>query len=132
MKKTIKISDSEWEVMKILWEKPNITGKQIVDILSPQTDWNYRTVKTLISRLVAKEAIGYKEIGNTYSYYPIIKKDNHIKKVSSSFLKKVFNGATAPMLANLIEQSQLSKDDIQQLKQILNEKEKNNDGNNKK
>ncbi len=124
MKKDIKISDAEWEIMKIVWENPDLTGTEIVDLIAPEKDWNFRTVKTLISRLVTKGVLNYNKKRNTYHYYPVISKKEVVKNESKSFIKKVFDGATTHMLAYLVKQSSLSKKDIDKLKKLLNQKEK--------
>jgi len=124
MTNEVKISDAEWEIMRIVWDKPNLTGSEIVDLISPKRDWNYRTVKTLISRLVTKGVLKYDKKGNTYYYSPAISKKVFMRKESQSFIRKVFDGATRPMLAYLVNQSNLSKDEIKELKKILNKKEK--------
>nr|WP_205842238.1 BlaI/MecI/CopY family transcriptional regulator [Natranaerobius trueperi] len=58
VKKINKISDSEWEVIEILWDNYPIHSSAIIERLQPQTDWKPKTVHTLISRLVKKGVVG--------------------------------------------------------------------------
>lgn len=124
MDKQIRISDAEWKIMQIVWEHPHLSGSEIYEILKPKKEWNYRTVKTLISRLVAKGALEYKTKKNIYYYYEGLSKKDGILLESRSFLKKVFDGATTPMLAYMVKNLDLSAKDITELKKILNEREK--------
>lgn len=68
-----KISEAEWEVMKIFWSRSALcTANEIVEALEGFSEWKPNTVKTLIARLVKKEALGFKEERRIYFYYPLI------------------------------------------------------------
>ena len=121
MKQIPKISESEWQVMKLLWAKSPSTANEIVEAL-PATTWKPKTIKTLINRLVKKQALGYEKKGRQYHYYPLVDKAECIGTESRSFLKRVYDGATKPMLAAFLENEDLSPKDIKDLKQILNRK----------
>ncbi|KZL89111.1 CopY/TcrY family copper transport repressor [Clostridium magnum] len=122
MKEIPKISEAEWEVMKVVWANSPCTSNQIIDALAESTDWNPKTVKTLISRLVNKNVLGYKEDGRRYLYYSLIQEDECIKAENQSFLSKVYNGALKSLLVSFIKESDLSKEDIEDLKRILDER----------
>lgn len=120
-----KISDSEWEIMKIIWVTNPCTSNEIVDKLSKSSDWKPKTIKTLINRLVKKGALSYEIDSNdkkTYHYFPIISKDKCVMTESKMFLKRVFNGSLNIMMANFINESSLSEDEIEELKNILDKK----------
>jgi BlaI family penicillinase repressor len=123
MKKLPKISTAEWEVMKVIWDQPPLTAGQIVELLSSQKDWNHRTIKTLLARLVKKGALAYRAEANRYLYIAKIKKEDIIKHESQSFLDRVFDGVAMPMLAHFVKTAKMSPEEIQQLKTILKEKE---------
>ena len=53
----IKISDSEWEVMRVIWTQESTTAQEIIDILGQTMDWKPATIKTLLGRLVKKESV---------------------------------------------------------------------------
>lgn len=119
MKSTSKISDAEWEVMKVLWDKAPLTSSEIVETLKASTKWSPTTIYTLISRLVNKKAIKIEEGSSPYICYPIISKEEYTQKEYKSFLKKVYNGSLNLMLSNIVEENELSEEDIEELKQIL-------------
>lgn len=119
---TPKISDAEWEVMKICWQKSSpCTASDIVEALKQSQAWKPNTIKTLIGRLVKKGALGYKEEGRVYSYYSLVTEKECIRAESKSFLSRVFDGALKPMLVAFLEEEKLSPSDIEELKQILEE-----------
>ena len=119
MSETPNISDAEWEVMKICWLKSACTAHEIVKALEPNTDWKPNTIKTLIGRLVKKGALGYKEEGRLYIYYPLVAEEECIKAESKSFLTRVFGGAIKPMLVTFLQEEKLSQYEIEELKQLL-------------
>lgn len=119
-----KISEAEWEVMKIVWSDSPCTSNKIIEALEGAKDWKPKTIKTLISRLVSKNALGFKEEGRKYLYYPLVNENECIRAENQTFLSKVYNGAIKNMLVSFIKESDLSKDDIEDLKRILDERNK--------
>jgi BlaI family penicillinase repressor len=118
-----KISEAEWEVMKIVWSRTSpCTANEIVDALGGIADWKPNTVKTLITRLVKKRALGYEEERRMYLYYPLVSEDKCIMSVTKSFVKRVFGGALKPMLVTFLQDEKLSQDEIEELKHILEER----------
>ena len=95
----VKISEAELEVMKIVWEKDEITSSEIVDKLQNK-NWTDNTIRTLINRLVNKKAIGIsrKERNRIYIYVPLIKEEKYKNYVSKKLLKKLFNNSIEEMI----------------------------------
>ncbi len=122
MRQIPKISESEWLVMKAISNENPITSKRVVEALSGSTAWKPKTIKTLLNRLVKKGAVGYKSKGREYHYYPLIEEAVFVKAESRSFLKRVFGGAVKPMLATMVESEDLSPEDVEELKGILDKK----------
>ncbi|MWV46385.1 CopY/TcrY family copper transport repressor [Paenibacillus sp. HJL G12] len=118
-----KISESEWEIMKIVWKENPLTAEQIVQYLPADTDWSDQTVRTFINRLMKKKALGYQKSGRSYQYYPLISEKECVRAESKSFLNRVFNGAAGLMMTNFLEETQLSDKEIERLQQILMEKQ---------
>jgi BlaI family penicillinase repressor len=123
MKKTPKISEAEWEVMKVLWKKSPKTANEIVKTLTKKTSWKRETIRTLINRLVQKKAVGFEKKGRQYHYFPLLKEDACIKAETRSFLKRVHGGSIEPMLTSFVEEEKLSAEKIERLRRILDEAE---------
>ena len=121
-----KISDAEWTVMKVIWEKRKVTSQEIIEHLN-FTGWNENTVKTLITRLVKKGAAGYEvdpHDRRVYHYYPLVEKESCLREETDSFLKKFYNGALTSLVSKFIEKDGISEDEIDKLIEILNEKKR--------
>jgi BlaI family penicillinase repressor len=120
-KKTPRISEAEWEAMRVAWARGSVTAQEVVDALGDH-GWSPRTVKTLLNRLKTKGALGYEARGKAYVYRPAVRMEDCVRQESQSFLDRVFAGATAPLLAHFVKRAKLSKDEIDELKKILAEK----------
>ena len=122
MKAPPKITEAEWAVMKVLWGENPLTGNAVAERLEATQDWKPKTVKTLLTRLVDKQVLAFHKRGREYHYYPLIKEQACVKDASRTFLRRVFDGAVKPMLATILESERLSDKEIQELKDLLEEK----------
>ena len=116
------ISESELEVMKILWQLKSATSAQIVEELIKTTEWKPKTIQTLITRLVSKEAVEVdKSNKKSYIYFPKINEEEYKTFASTSFIEKLYNGSVNMMIANFIKSKKMSKEDIRELRNLLDE-----------
>lgn len=124
MKAIPQISDAELEVIKILWELGGATSTQIVEKLAETSDWKPKTIHTLIARLVAKKAVIAKKIdGKSYLYSPNVNEEEYKSYASKSFLQRLYNGSINLMLTSYVKEQKLSRDEIDELKKLLDEEE---------
>ncbi|MEK8129463.1 BlaI/MecI/CopY family transcriptional regulator [Paenibacillus filicis] len=110
--------------MKVIWRQHPVTAEQIVAEIPAEHEWSDQTVRTFINRLVKKQAIGFERTGRSYSYYPLVSEQECVKAESSSFIKRVFGGAANLMVTNFLEHTDLSEQEIEQLQQMLKDKQK--------
>ena len=118
----IKISESEWKVMEVIWKYGTIQSADVVKKLRLVTDWKDNTVYTLISRLAKKNMIRIDKSVSPDTCVTLVSKEEYCKNEQASFLKRVYNGSLSLMLANIIEDGSLSEDEIANLKKILDSK----------
>lgn len=116
------ISDAEWQVMQVLWESAPRTANEVAGELEAATSWSPRTVKTLLNRLVKKRAIDFEQDGRQYRYFPVVAEADCVRAERQSFLRRVYGGALTPMLAEFIEDVDLSPEEIADLRAILDKK----------
>ena len=113
------ISDAEWDVMKVVWDRQPVPASDVVDRLAAGRGWAPRTVKTMLNRLVAKGALDYAVDGKRFLYRALVPREACVRAESRSFLSRVFGGAVAPAVVHLLEHSDLSADEVEQLRRIL-------------
>ena len=121
--KAHRISEAEWEVMEVIWQKSPITSAETIAVLVKERAWAANTVRTMLSRLVKKKALCYRHEGNRYLYRPTIPRDSCVKSEVDSLLHRLFGGATQPLLMHFVRNKKLSATDIANLRKILDEKE---------
>jgi len=119
-----RITETEWEIMKICWARPASSAQDIIDALAAHDDWHPKTVKTLLNRLVKKRALGFRREGRAYLYHPLVTERDCVSAESRSFLDRVFGGSLRPMLAHYVEHQKLSPAEISELKTLLKRKGK--------
>ncbi|NND83035.1 MAG: BlaI/MecI/CopY family transcriptional regulator [Gammaproteobacteria bacterium] len=114
------ISESEKRVMEALWQSSPLTSQQVVERLSHQ-DWNDKTVKTFLNRLVNKGALSFTRQGRAYLYSPIVGRDEFLAAESAGFLQRVFEGDMKELLTTFVANKQLSEKELNHLRELLDE-----------
>ena len=124
MRKTPRISETEWEIMKVVWAQAPCSAGEIIAILQ-QTDnsWHPRTAKAFLNRLVKKKALGFSKEGRAYVYRALVRREECVDAASESFLERVFGGSFKPMLAHFVERRKLSAEEIRELRRLLKDHE---------
>ncbi|MVP00573.1 BlaI/MecI/CopY family transcriptional regulator [Paenibacillus lutrae] len=117
------ITDAEWEVMKILWAREECPSSEIVKELTETMDWSPKTIRTLLNRLVQKEAVGInkEESRRAQMFYPLVSEKEYLQSETKTFLQKLYGGAIKPMLANFLQEKKLTEQEINELKQLFDE-----------
>ena len=119
------ISDSEWDVMNVLWAAPHpLTANDVVAALAGVRDWSPRTVKTLLNRLINKGALAYDAHGKRYLYRPKVTREQCVRDETRSFLSRVFANAPGAMLLQFVAQARLTPEEVEALKRLLDKKAK--------
>lgn len=121
MKKS-NIAETEWKVMEVLWDKSPLYAREIADALA-HMNWTLATVKTLINRLVGKDAIGYDKEGKTYRYYPKASREDCVQEESKRFVDRIFGGSKKAFMANFVKSTAFTDEEIEELRAILDQKE---------
>ena len=124
MDKNIGLSDGEWKLMNLLWEKSPKTIAEMVTLLKSETGWNKNTIFVMLSRMEEKGAVCFDSGLRSREYYPMIKKEKIAVKEAEYFLNKVYDGSLGMMVASMAGQKALSKEDIEELYAILRDAER--------
>ena len=123
MKELPRISETEWEIMKVLWAAAPRSASEVTTALCTQDpEWHPKTVRTLLHRLVRKKAVGFRKDGRAHLYRPLVTEVACAGAASESFLERVFGGSLRPMLAHFVERRKLSAVEIRELRRLLSER----------
>lgn len=116
-----RISEAEHAVMEALWENSPLAAVDVCDQVCEQRGWSMPTVKTLLSRLVAKGAVGTEPDGRRFLYSPLIERSDYVGGESRRLVDRLFGGRAAPLFAQLAESEALSDDDLAEIERLLKE-----------
>lgn len=116
-----KISDAEWEVMKVVWDHAPMAATEVLERL-PHDQWKQKTVNTFLARLEAKGVVESHREGRANVYKALLSESECRRVEGSHFLSKVFRGKVAPMMLHFIENEELSNEELQELRKLLERK----------
>ena len=116
-----RISDAEHAIMEVLWDKNPVSATDVCDAICDERDWSIATVKTLLSRLVQKEAVGTEPDGRKFLYRPLIERSDYVGGESRRLVDRLFGGRAAPLFAQLAESEALTDDDLAEIEALLRE-----------
>ena len=117
----ISLSEGEWKLMKLLWQREPRTIGEFVCELREDTGWTKTTVFVMLKRLIAKGAVKVDESGRVHEYYSLIERNNVAEEETASFLSRVYDGSIGMMVSSLVGRQALSESDIAELKKILDD-----------
>jgi predicted transcriptional regulator len=118
------ISDAEHAVMEALWRQSPLTAAEVCENVCDERDWSLATVKTLLSRLVAKNAVATAPDGRRFLYSPLLERANYVETESRRLVDRLFGGRAAPLIAHLAEAEALSDEDLAEIETLLKEMRK--------
>jgi BlaI family penicillinase repressor len=122
MKSTPRISETEWEVMRVVWARHPLPAAEIIAALQAQdASWHPKTARTLLARLVQKGALDYQHQGRAYVYEPKVTERECIAAASDSFVERVFGGALQPMLLHFVRERRLTRKELDELRRIVDQ-----------
>jgi len=113
------ISEAEWTVMRVLWERGSATANAVVQALEGTMHWKPKTIHTLLRRLTDKGALDYEKSGREFVFRPLVNERDCQLAESRSFLDRVYGGGVAPLVAAFVEQEKLTPQEIAELQRIL-------------
>ena len=110
-----RISSAEHEIMEVLWRESPLTAVEVAERVPPAREWSIRTVKTLLSRLLAKGVLRHEAEGRRYLYRPAVERGDYVAQESRRLLDRLFGGSVTPLVAHLAEHDSLTPRDIAEI-----------------
>lgn len=118
---SVRISAAESVIMESLWKRRPLSAEDIVTDVAAEQGWTDATVKTLINRLLTKEAISAERDGRRYLYSPRLERADYVSEESRNLIDRLFEGRLSSLVTHFSEREQLSADDIAELKRLIQE-----------
>jgi len=115
----VHLSDGEWKIMKLLWQQAPQTITQLTADLQAEMGWGKHTVITMLNRMEKKGAVKFEEGVRAKQYFPKVGKDEVTAVETRGFLDKVYEGSLSLMVNAMVNQRQVSKEELDELYEIL-------------
>ena len=125
MKKRRKLTPAEWEIMEAIWElggSPSV--RDVMERAFPNGEKAYTTVQTIMNTLERKGLLRRKKIGLVNFYTPTSPRDDLVRDEMSSLVSRVFDGSIPALANSLLSLDGVTLDEIQEIKELLDDKEK--------
>jgi predicted transcriptional regulator len=118
-RKDARISDAELQLLQLLWDESPLGATDIAERVPPGRSWSLTTVKTLLSRLVAKGALTTESEGRRFRYRPAIARETIAARQAGGLVDKLFGGRVSALVAQLAEQREIDPKDLDELEALI-------------
>lgn len=115
----VSLTNAEWSLMECLWESSPRTGREAVEYLKKRVGWKRSTTLTMLSRMTEKGIIKSEKRDGITVYSPLIRREEATIQETQSFLDRVYRGSVSMMLNTIAENEALTKEEIDELYEIL-------------
>lgn len=122
------LTNSEWYVLDCLWERAPQTVTQLVPILKEKVGWAKSTTLTTLRRMEEKGLVTARTVGRARHYTPAVERQTAVRRETRSFLDKVYRGSVGLMVSSMVQDQALSREEIDQLYEILRQAEEGRKG----
>ena len=116
-----RIAEGEYAVMEVLWDDAPLTAAEVAERVPEDRGWSLATVKTMLSRLLAKGVLRHEQDGRRYLYRPAIRREDYVAEESGRLIDRMFAGKVTPLVAHLAARDRLSPEDIAEIEALLKE-----------
>lgn len=118
----MQISNAEWQVMKVVWTKGDITSKEIVQALADKFNWTASTIKTLLGRLVQKDCLTTRKEGNKFFYSPTLSEEDSVDQIVKEVIDKTCEMNIRRVIEQLLVINDFTAKDLTVLSALVEEK----------
>lgn len=123
MKYNSGLSENEWYIMQVLWEKSSASLRELCDALSESKGWTKHAISSFLKRMLEKGAISVDESGKVKNYIAVWNKDETILEETQSIMERVYKGDLLLMVSNAVKEQKMTKEEIEELKNMLDSME---------
>ena len=117
------LTNSEWYVLDSLWERSPMTVMELVSALHEKVGWAKSTTITTLRRMEGKGLLHCQVEGRTRHCTPAVERQSAARQETRSFLDRVYQGSVGLMVSSLVRDEALSREDLDQLYEILRQAE---------
>lgn len=121
------ISEAQWKIMEIIWQRGSATAAELIATLCPETGWNQQTIRTLLGRLVQKGVLETEAVKNYYIYKPLVSREQSVREEGESFLNRLFQGNADALMVHLLQEGKVRQSTLDKLQEMLQQERSKSD-----
>lgn len=120
----LQITDAEWDVMRAVWQADDQAAGELISKVQELRDWNHRTIRTLLARLVEKGAVEVRIDGAKHLYRAAVSEQECVQSAAKTFSERFFSGDVKSLLLHFVENGKISPEELEDIRQSLTRKKK--------
>ncbi|MEL6106976.1 MAG: BlaI/MecI/CopY family transcriptional regulator [Planctomycetota bacterium] len=128
MGKKHQLAELQLAIMHVLWERGEATVSEVREGLSPQRNLAHTTVGTMLTKMEEKGHVRHRSEGRSNVYRPAIRREQVSQTMVSDLAQRLFGGDIKQMVCHLLDDEDLTADDLAELKRLIRRREKEMDG----
>jgi BlaI family penicillinase repressor len=121
MSKT-KLGRVQLKIMRVLWDRGRATAREITDSLNDEEFTAHSTVQTLLRKLEEKGSVAHDVEDRTFVFYPLVEERSVAQNATRELIERVFGGEAAGLVAYLLKEETISRQELQALRKLIDEK----------
>jgi predicted transcriptional regulator len=118
------LAELQLAIMQVLWERGEATVAEVRDALKPARDLAHTTVGTMLAKLEEKGQVTHRSDARVNVYKAIVRQAHVNRSMVTDLANRLFHGDVKQMVCQLLAGSELTADDLAELKRLIRQKEK--------
>src|SRR3954447_25375558 len=110
-----RIGDLQLKILRLLWERADLTVRELHEQLGGEGKWAYTTIATMLKKMEARKLVSHRLVERKFVYRPSVKEEEIAQSVSTHFIEKMFEGSLADMVSHLLQTREVSKSELDEL-----------------
>ena len=117
--KNIKPTESELEILRVLWDKKEATVREVHEVLSEFKDSGYTTTLKLLQIMHEKGLVKRNDSGKTHIYQAAVSREQTQTQMLDKMMDSLFGGSTTQLVMHALGNKAPSADELKEIQQML-------------
>mgnify|MGYP003439209233 FL=1 len=118
--KVVRPTESELEILQVLWDKENATVREVHEILLLSKDAGYTTTLKLLQIMHEKGLVSRNDSYKTHIYQPAVSREKTQKHFVGKMINNLFSGSPAQLVMQALGNHKASRDELEEIQKLLN------------
>ncbi len=115
-------------IMQVLWDRGRATAREITDAINASEPIAHSTVQTLLRGLEEKRSVAHETQDRTFVFFPLVKEHEFKQSATRDLVERVFGGSVGSLVAHLLKNEDVSREEIDEIRQLINKRGKKGGG----